>query len=85
MQLASTEFGLEVYWDGDARVQVVVPEAFKGRMCGLCGDFNNLAEDDWRVGPACPQDTGTVVRHVIGSGTSCHGVIDVISAASEVM
>ena len=32
-------------------------------MCGLCGDYNNVRNDDWRIGRSCPEDgnAGTIV------------------------
>lgn len=49
-------------WDGDNEVQVVTPDTLKGHMCGLCGNYNQNATDDWTVGPRCPALAGTVVR-----------------------
>lgn len=38
--------GLQVLWDGQAQVEVRVPGSYRGRTCGLCGNFNGLAQDD---------------------------------------
>lgn len=41
-----TDFGLIVQYDWDQYLVVTVPESFKGRMSGLCGNFNGNKEDD---------------------------------------
>ena len=55
-----TDFGLEVVFDGVDNVQVVVPANLKATMCGLCGNYNDISNDDWQIGEAC-QNQGTVV------------------------
>ncbi|XP_058385581.1 kielin/chordin-like protein isoform X6 [Diceros bicornis minor] len=40
--------GLQVLWDGQSQVEVSVPGSYRGRICGLCGDFNGFAQDDLR-------------------------------------
>ncbi|KAK3525341.1 hypothetical protein QTP86_030053, partial [Hemibagrus guttatus] len=41
-----TDFGLSVQYDWDQYLVVTVPESFKGKMCGMCGNFNGKKEDD---------------------------------------
>ena len=36
----------EIYFDGQASVYVLVQNANKGAMCGLCGDFNGDRTND---------------------------------------
>ncbi|XP_013358713.1 PREDICTED: kielin/chordin-like protein [Chinchilla lanigera] len=38
--------GLQVLWDGRSQVEVRVPGSYRGRTCGLCGNFNGFAQDD---------------------------------------
>ncbi|KAL1777523.1 kielin chordin [Sigmodon hispidus] len=38
--------GLQVLWDGQSQVEVRVPSSYRGRTCGLCGNFNGFAQDD---------------------------------------
>ncbi|XP_008571579.1 PREDICTED: kielin/chordin-like protein [Galeopterus variegatus] len=38
--------GLQVLWDGQSQVEVSVPGSYRGRTCGLCGNFNGFTQDD---------------------------------------
>ena len=65
-QSLQTGFGLEVKWTGDDKVMVNIPKSFKRNVCGLCGDFNNDKDNDWTVGPECPDHgPGTVVSNIV--------------------
>nr|KAF6491512.1 zonadhesin [Molossus molossus] len=41
-----TDFGLQVRYDGNHLVKVTVPSTYAGRLCGLCGNYNNNSLDD---------------------------------------
>ena len=47
-QMLKTNFSLEVHWDGDNTVDVLIDETFKNRTCGLCGNFNGNDSDDFK-------------------------------------
>ncbi|XP_072179240.1 uncharacterized protein [Diadema setosum] len=40
-------FGLELLWDGGTRVYVSVTPEYKGRLSGLCGNFDGDQENDF--------------------------------------
>ncbi|XP_069768935.1 IgGFc-binding protein-like, partial [Narcine bancroftii] len=42
-----TDFGLKVTYDLVYRLVVTVPGSYRGRMQGLCGDFNGQTDDDF--------------------------------------
>uniref|UniRef100_G1M818 Zonadhesin n=1 Tax=Ailuropoda melanoleuca TaxID=9646 RepID=G1M818_AILME len=44
--LLYTDFGLQVRYDGNHLVEVMVPSSYAGRLCGLCGNYNNNSQDD---------------------------------------
>ncbi|KAL2080138.1 hypothetical protein ACEWY4_023931 [Coilia grayii] len=44
--LLKTDFDLTVQYDWDQYLVVMVPERFRGKTCGLCGNFNGKDNDD---------------------------------------
>lgn len=65
--------GVELTWDGDSFLEVKVASTFKNRMCGLCGNYNGLAEDDLTGKDGKrhqkPEDFGKTWR--VGSSSAC--------------
>ncbi|XP_069753664.1 IgGFc-binding protein-like isoform X1 [Narcine bancroftii] len=45
--LLETDFGLQVKFDGDQQLVVVVDERYQGQLCGLCGTYTNDQLDDF--------------------------------------
>ncbi|ERL89870.1 hypothetical protein D910_07229 [Dendroctonus ponderosae] len=41
--------GVVVVWNGRSFLEVTAPAAFKGRLCGLCGNFNGDLQDELRL------------------------------------
>ena len=39
--------GIKIFWDGVNRVEVTVSSSWQGRLCGLCGNYNNDSTDDF--------------------------------------
>uniref|UniRef100_A0A2R9AW43 VWFD domain-containing protein n=1 Tax=Pan paniscus TaxID=9597 RepID=A0A2R9AW43_PANPA len=46
MVLQTTK-GLRLLFDGDAHLLMSIPSPFRGRLCGLCGNFNGNWSDDF--------------------------------------
>ncbi|XP_070804020.1 kielin/chordin-like protein [Pituophis catenifer annectens] len=47
--LLNTNIGVKVLWNGRSHLEVSVPGTYKGRLCGLCGNFNSFPQDDLRM------------------------------------
>lgn len=43
-----THLGLKVSWDGRRDIRLILSSKHKGKVCGLCGNFNSDASDDQR-------------------------------------
>ena len=41
--------GIKVSWDGSYYVDVTVSTSWRGRLCGLCGNYNNNPTDDFQT------------------------------------
>ncbi|ETE61155.1 Zonadhesin, partial [Ophiophagus hannah] len=42
-----TEFGLVVKFDGNHHLEIQMPGTYFGKVCGMCGNFNNQSADDY--------------------------------------
>ncbi|XP_053722445.1 IgGFc-binding protein-like [Synchiropus splendidus] len=47
--IVSTVFGLEVSYDANHYVKIGLPYAYQNATCGLCGNFNQRRQDDFRT------------------------------------
>uniref|UniRef100_A0A8V0Z362 IgGFc-binding protein n=1 Tax=Gallus gallus TaxID=9031 RepID=A0A8V0Z362_CHICK len=45
--MVTTDFGLRVKFDGNHRVEVTLPSTFGQKVCGMCGNYNGMAADDF--------------------------------------
>ena len=65
--------GIKIFWDGVNRVEVTVSTSWQGRLCGLCGNYNNDATDDF-IGPDSQQISNAnefVASWATGNTSSC--------------
>ncbi|XP_029452978.1 otogelin-like protein [Rhinatrema bivittatum] len=44
--LVKTTFGFSLAWDGSSGVYIKLTEEYKGKPCGLCGNYNDNRSDD---------------------------------------
>nr|XP_040038133.1 zonadhesin-like [Gasterosteus aculeatus aculeatus] len=42
------DFGVTVRYDGNHFMDIKVIKDYKNKLCGLCGDYDGYAEDDFR-------------------------------------
>lgn len=59
-----TDFGLLVTYDLVYHVTVTVPGNYRGKVCGLCGNFNDDKKDDFKL------PNGQVTKYVNTFGRS---------------
>ncbi|XP_035853743.1 alpha-tectorin-like [Sander lucioperca] len=77
----STDFGLSVMYDGQYTVSISVPSSYRGKTCGLCGNFNGNPNDEFHTPSGMmvttPQEFGTAWKVAAnytcseGCGSSC--------------
>ena len=63
LQEVYSELGVQVNWDGFQAVEIQLTNSYQNKTCGLCGDYNQNPDDDWRLGPECDV-TGEIVSRL---------------------
>ncbi|XP_070548454.1 fibrillin-2-like isoform X9 [Ptychodera flava] len=77
MVVVHTSIGIRVSWDGSHFGEVTADGTYKGQLCGLCGNFNDIASDDF-------QDVnGTLVRSASAFGNSWLAEIPVFCSCRD--
>ncbi|XP_065053369.1 mucin-2-like [Rhopilema esculentum] len=61
-----TDIGLSVIWDGGTTVYVSLSPTYKGKTCGLCGNFNGDRADDFQT----PENDVSVLATSFGDSWS---------------
>nr|XP_016853067.1 PREDICTED: IgGFc-binding protein [Anolis carolinensis] len=71
--VVSTVFGLRVRFDGDHQVEVTLPSIYRGKVCGLCGNYNGNPDDDFLNprGELEPDSTSLGNSWLVGNLTDC--------------
>lgn len=49
-----TDFNMSVSYTRSGAVQVVLPNRYSNKVCGICGNFNQLMADDFNVSEGVP-------------------------------
>ncbi|KAJ8782814.1 hypothetical protein J1605_009422 [Eschrichtius robustus] len=73
--LLTTCLGLTLLWDGGTRVLVQLSPEFRGRLAGLCGDFDGDASNDLRNQPGDLPPPCAVNAHRAGWARARCGVM----------
>uniref|UniRef100_UPI004038E811 SCO-spondin-like n=1 Tax=Callospermophilus lateralis TaxID=76772 RepID=UPI004038E811 len=61
--LLTTRLGLTLLWDGGTRVLIQLSPHFRGRVAGLCGDFDGDASNDLRSRQGVLEPTAELAAH----------------------
>lgn len=48
-KISSSDYGFVVKIDISGNIQIFLQEKYNNKTCGLCGNFNKFAEDDFRT------------------------------------
>ncbi|XP_067828047.1 zonadhesin-like [Heptranchias perlo] len=54
-----TRFGLMVRFDGNNHLEIKLPNTYYGKVCGMCGNFNNNGADDLLMPNGLPANNVT--------------------------
>ncbi|CAJ0935204.1 unnamed protein product [Ranitomeya imitator] len=83
--LVTTRFGLQVKFDGNHKVQVNIPGSYSGKVCGLCGNFNGNAADDFLNpdGVLEPDSNSLGNSWQVDNDTSCTPGVDHPSSCTD--
>ena len=83
-----TASGVRVSWDGLYRVDVTVSTSWRGRLCGLCGDYNGDPNDDFRTPDnmlsSSPNDFGVSWEYTTNS-SRCAPPPDLVPCSADLM
>ncbi|XP_067322389.1 IgGFc-binding protein-like [Anolis sagrei] len=71
--VVTTIFGLMVRFDGDHHVEVTLSSIYRGKVCGLCGNYNSNPDDDFLNprGELEPDSTSLGNSWLVGDLTDC--------------
>ncbi|KAM7013820.1 IgGFc-binding protein-like [Passerculus sandwichensis] len=71
--MVMTDFGLRVKFDGNHRVEVTLPSSFGQKVCGMCGNYNGIARDDFQnpEGTMEPDSTSLGNSWEVSNNSSC--------------
>ncbi|XP_074402790.1 IgGFc-binding protein [Zonotrichia albicollis] len=71
--MVMTDFGLRVKFDGNHRVEVTLPSSFGQKVCGMCGNYNGIAADDFQnpEGTIEPDSTSLGNSWEVSNNSSC--------------
>ena len=73
---AETPYGITVQWDKSMRVYVTLEPEYMGKVCGLCGNFDNKAENDFRARSGQIEEKALTFAESWKTSTSCPATSD---------
>ncbi|XP_061462986.1 IgGFc-binding protein-like, partial [Rhineura floridana] len=83
--VVSTDFGVRVKFDGDHQVEVSLPSPYRGRVCGMCGNYNGDPTDDFLNPRGEPETDSTSLGNSwqVSNHTRCSSGPDPVCTEAE--
>ncbi|XP_062407650.1 zonadhesin-like [Sardina pilchardus] len=76
MVIVETDFLLTVSYHASGEVRVAVPGQYSGKLCGMCGNFNHVKEDDFtRPDGSLAADADTLGQSWQSGSTRCEAPV----------
>ncbi|XP_041697305.1 IgGFc-binding protein [Coregonus clupeaformis] len=73
--ILETNFNLFVSYDDTCAVHITVPASYSGKVCGMCGNFNHLSDDDYRTADGSEAPNATTFGQSWQSQKACQSTV----------
>nr|XP_046178232.1 IgGFc-binding protein-like isoform X5 [Oncorhynchus gorbuscha] len=70
-----TNFNLFVSYDDSCAVHITVPASYSGKVCGMCGNFNHLKDDDYHTADGSEASTAATFGQSWQSQKACQSTV----------
>ncbi|KAM9458017.1 zonadhesin-like [Salvelinus alpinus] len=70
-----TNFNLFVSYDDSCAVHITVPASYSGKVCGMCGNFNHLRDDDYHTADGSEASTAATFGQSWQSQKACQSTV----------
>ncbi|XP_022109176.1 mucin-2-like [Acanthaster planci] len=79
----NTKYGITLLWDFGTSIYVTLDGSYKGDVCGLCGDFDGNAKDDFRSRQGEVEASANIFGHSWKTDPSCKIPPDTVHPCEE--
>uniref|UniRef100_A0A8C7P3H8 Zonadhesin n=1 Tax=Oncorhynchus mykiss TaxID=8022 RepID=A0A8C7P3H8_ONCMY len=70
-----TNFNLFVSYDDSCAVHITIPASYSGKVCGMCGNFNHLRDDDYHTADGSEASTAATFGQSWQSQKACQSTV----------